>query len=415
MSPASSSEIVRLTETFCAHNYHPLHVVLHEGKGVWLKDLENRRYLDMLSAYGAMNLGHGNKRLVAAARRQLSRMTLTSRAFYNDLLGPLARELTDLLQMDMMLPMVTGAEAVETALKACRRWGYEIKKIPDNKAEVICFSGNFAGRTTTILSFSDNDQYRRSFGPFTPGFEVVPFGDIKALEAVICPNTAAIFIEPIQGEGGINVPPDGFLQDLRLLCDRENILLVTDEVQCGLCRTGKLLACDHEGVKADLVIIGKSLGGGISPLSAVLGKREVLELFEPGSHGSTFGGNSLACAVALEVVKLIREEKPEENARIQGEYLMSELRALNRPEIKEVRGKGLMIGVELHSDAGAAIEYCEKLRELGVLCKDTRKQVMRLTPPLIITEKEIDFAVKRIKKAMTSRRRRSAAAGESNS
>lgn len=392
----NSKDIIQLTERYCAHNYHPLDVVLAKGKGAWVWDADGNCYLDMLSAYGAMNFGHGNKRLLAAAKRQLKRMTLSSRAFFNDQLDLLAEALTGLAGKEMMLPMVSGAEAVETAIKAARRWGYQVKGVKPDKAEIICFGGNFAGRTTTIISFSDVPLYQRDFGPFTPGFKLADFGDASSVRSLITENTVAILIEPIQGEGGINIPPPGFLPSIRQICNEEKMLMLADEVQTGLCRTGKVFACEHEGVVPDMYIIGKSLGGGITPISAVVANKDILGLFEPGSHGSTFGGNSFACAIACEVIKLIKEEKPHMYAARLGDMLISKLQSIKSPAIKEVRGRGLMIGLEINPKYGTAWDYCKKLKELGILCKDTRAQVMRLTPPLVIKEKDLLRAVRKI-------------------
>ena len=395
-----SQKIIDLTETCCAHNYHPLEVVLTRGRGSWVWDIDGVRYLDMLSAYSAMNFGHSNPRILRAARAQLGRMTLTSRAFFNDQLGPLAEALTRLARKEMMLPMVSGAEAVETSIKAARRWGYEVKGTAPDAAEIICFEGNFAGRTTTLISFSDNEHYRRGFGPFTPGFRLAPFGDIAAVRKLVNENTVGILVEPIQGEGGVIVPPDGFLRDLRSLCDEHHMLMLADEVQTGLCRTGDIFACDHEGVVPDIYIIGKSLGGGITPLSAVIADRNILEVFDPGSHGSTFGGNSLACAVGREVIRLIEEEKPHEHARDLGSWMLDELRAVRSSRVRDIRGRGLMIGIEFHPDAGPAMDYCRKLKALGILCKDTREQIMRLAPPLTIKQKDLQRAIKSIRKIL---------------
>jgi len=397
----SSKDIIQLTEKYCAHNYHPLDVVLAKGKGVWVWDVEGNRYLDMLSAYSAMNFGHNNKRLITAAKRQLQKMTLTSRAFFNDQLGLLAEGLCQLAGKEMMLPMVSGAEAVETAIKAARRWGYEVKGVEMDRAELICFAGNFAGRTTTIISFSDVSQYKRDFGPFTPGFKIAEFGDINSVKSLISKNTVGILFEPIQGEGGINIPPEGFTRELRELCNSEKILMIADEVQTGLCRTGKIFACDHEGIVPDIYIIGKSLGGGITPISAVLANKDILGLFEPGSHGSTFGGNSLACAIAREVIDLINEEKPHENAERLGNWLIKKLKSIKSDAIKEVRGRGLMIGIEINPEFGTAWDYCEKLKGLGLLCKDTRTQVMRLTPPLVIKKKELQEALENLSRVFS--------------
>lgn len=391
-----SKEHIELTEKWSAHNYHPLDVVIAAAEGAWMTDVEGKRYLDMLSGYSALNFGHGNKRLRAVAHKQLDILHMTSRAFFNDQLGLFCRDLAELVGLDMVLPMTSGAEAVETAIKASRRWGYQKKGVPQNEAQIIVFDRNFAGRTTTIIGFSDSADTKKDFGPFTPGFQIATFGDIKSVEKLITKNTVAVIVEPIQGEGGVNIPSDDFIPALRALASKEKFLLIADEIQTGLCRTGTLLACDHYGVKPDLVTLGKSLGGGITPISALVGKREVMELFTPGSHGSTFGGNPLACAVGREVIALIKEEKPHESAARLGKLGMEKLRAIRSKKIKEIRGKGLMIGIEIYPEFGVAYDYCEKLKTMGVLCKDTRASTMRLAPPLVIEEKDLLWGISQV-------------------
>ncbi len=397
----NSQDIIDITRKYSANNYAPLDVVLHSADGVWVQDLDGKRYMDFLSAYSAMNFGHRNPRILNAARKQLDTLTLVSRAFYSDELGLFCRDLCDLAGKEKVLVMNTGAEAVETAIKATRRWGYEVKGIPDDKAEIIVFNDNFHGRTTTIVGFSTSPDSRRGFGPFAPGFKLVPYGDVAAFEKAITPHTCAVIVEPILGEGGVIVPPSGFLTSVREICSRENVLMVADEIWTALGRTGKLFACEHEGVVADLYLIGKSLGGGITPISAVLANSNVMDVFTPGSHGSTLGGNPFACAIAREVIALFKEEKPHERAAELGTYLMGRLRALSSPVIKEVRGKGLMIGVEIDAAAGKAKDFAKKLMYEGVLCKDTREQTLRLAPPLVITKDQIDWALERIEKVFS--------------
>jgi len=396
----TSAELIQLEERHGAHNYHPLDVVITRGEGAWVWDVEGRKYLDFLAAYSAVNQGHCHPRIIAALKAQADRITLTSRAFRNDQLGPFCAELTALTGFARVLPMNTGAEAVETALKAARKWGYKVKGVAPEKAEILVFDGNFHGRTTTIVSFSTEEQYRDGFGPFTPGFKVLPYGDSDAVARAITPNTVAILVEPIQGEGGIIVPPAGYLKRLRELATANRVLLMTDEIQSGLGRTGKLFAYEHEGIRPDVVIIGKALGGGCVPISGILADDEVMGVFHPGDHGSTFGGNPLACAVsrvALEV--LVREGMVENSARL-GDYFISALRNLNSPHIKVVRGKGLWIGVELEPDAGGARRFCEALQREGMLCKETHVNTIRFAPPLVITRAEIDWALERIAKVL---------------
>jgi ornithine--oxo-acid transaminase len=394
---ASSEEIIKLTEEYSAHNYHPLPVVISKAEGVWVEDLEGNRYMDMLSAYSAVNQGHRHPKIIAALKKQADRVTLTSRAFHNDQLGPFCKKVADLTGKDMVLPMNTGAEAVETAIKAARRWAYDIKKVPENRAEIIVCEGNFHGRTTTIISFSSEEDYKRGFGPFTPGFKIIPYGDIQALKAAITPNTAAFLVEPIQGEAGIKIPGAGFLKKAYELCRENNTLFIADEIQTGLGRTGKLFACDWENVVPDVYILGKALGGGVIPISAVVADKAILGVFEPGSHGSTFGGNPLACACAIAALDVIEEENLVQRSLEMGEYFMSKLKEIKNPVIKEIRGKGLLIGIELKENARP---YCEKLKANGLLCKDTHETVIRLAPPLVISKDEIDWAFERIKNVL---------------
>jgi ornithine--oxo-acid transaminase len=393
----SSQELIDLEDRYGAHNYLPLDVVLSRGEGVWVWDVEGNRYMDCLSAYSAVNQGHAHPRIRQALIEQAEKLPLTSRAFRHDQLGLYYQELCELTGFDMVLPMNTGAEAVETALKAARKWGYDVKGVPDGQAEIIACENNFAGRTISIITFSSEPLYRDGFGPYTPGFKLVPFGDADALEAAITPNTVAFIVEPIQGEGGVIVPPAGYLRRVRELCTQHNVLMIADEIQTGLGRTGKLFACDHEGVRPDMVTIGKALSGGYYPVSAVLSPPEILGVFAPGSHGSTFGGNPLACAVAREALRVLVEEDMIENAAIMGEYFMEHLVEINSPHIKEIRGKGLLIGVELKPEAGGARRFCEALQHNGILAKETHVNTLRFAPPLIITHDEVDWAVERIR------------------
>jgi ornithine--oxo-acid transaminase len=391
-----SEELIRLAEAYGAHNYHPLPVVIERGEGVWVWDVEGRRYLDCLSSYSALNQGHCHPRLVAAVKAQAEKLSLTSRAFHNAEAGLFFKELAEICRMDMVLPMNSGAEAVETAIKTARKWGYTRKGIEEDKAEIIVFAGNFHGRTTTIVGFSSEPQYREGFGPFTPGFLVVPYGDLHAVRPAITKNTVAVLVEPIQGEAGVVVPPAGFLCGLRELCARENVLFLADEIQTGLGRCGRMFCCDHEGVVPDMYILGKALGGGFYPVSAVAASKEILGVFQPGDHGSTFGGNPLACAIAREALRVIIEEKLPERAAELGAYFIEKLRAMNSPLVKEIRGKGLLIGVELKAEVGKARPYCEKLMQHGLLCKETHQSVIRFAPPLVISRDEIDWALARV-------------------
>ncbi|HSM56115.1 MAG TPA: ornithine--oxo-acid transaminase [Candidatus Sulfomarinibacteraceae bacterium] len=388
-----SQYYIELAEKYGANNYHPLDVVIDRAEGVWVYDVEGNRYLDCLSAYSAINQGHCHPRIVKAAQEQMERVTLTSRAFRNSQLGPFLKELCELTGYEMALPMNTGAEAVETAIKAARKWGYQVKKVAHDQAEIIVCQGNFHGRTTTIVGFSSEPQYREDFGPFTPGFVDVPYGDLQALEAAITPNTVAFLVEPIQGEGGVIVPPEGYLRDAATLCRENKVLFMADEIQTGLGRTGKLLASEHEGVRPDVLILGKALSGGFYPVSAVLTDREVLGLMRPGDHGSTFGGNPLGAAIARSALSVIVEEKLVQRSQELGAYFMGRLRRIESEQIKEVRGKGLLIGVELHAPARP---YAEALRDRGILAKETHKNVLRFAPPLTITRDEIDWAIERI-------------------
>lgn len=396
----TGAQHIELVEQYAAHNYHPLPVVVAKARGVWVEDADGKRYMDMLAAYSAVNFGHCHPELIAAARAQLDSVTLTSRAFHNDQLGPFCRELAALCKMEMVLPMNTGAEGVETALKTARRWGYQKKGVPEGQARIICCAENFHGRTTTIISFSTDPDCRKGFGPFTPGFEIVPYGDIDALKRAIDDNTVAFLVEPIQGEAGIIIPPDGYLRQVRELCSAKQVLFIADEIQSGLGRTGATFACDHEGVQPDMYILGKALGGGIVPISAVVSKRDILGVFTPGSHGSTFGGNPLACAVARKVIEILQTNRYQENARQLGQYLAEQLRAIKTDKVKEYRCRGLWVGVEFKKEAGVARQYCEALMRDGMLCKDTHAQTMRLAPPLCITKDELDWALARLRKVL---------------
>jgi ornithine--oxo-acid transaminase len=397
-----AKDCITLENQYGARNYRPLDVVLTKGQGIWVWDIEGRRYMDFLSAYSAVNQGHCHPRIAAAMIEQASRLTLTSRAFRHDQLGLFYRELCELTHSHMVLPMNSGAEAVESCIKAVRKWGYQEKGIPYGEAEIVVCAGNFHGRTITIVGFSTEEQYRDGYAPFTPGFKIIPFGDAQALEEAITPHTVAFLVEPIQGEAGIIVPPEGYLREVRRICTERQVVMITDEIQTGLGRTGKLLAEEHEGVEADLTLIGKALSGGFYPISAVLSNEEVLGIFQPGDHGSTFGGNPLACAVARTALKVLVEEGMIENAARMGAYLMERLRTIDSPHIREVRGKGLMIGVELHRQAGGARRFCEALQERGLLCKETHEHVIRLAPPLIIRQDEIDWALERIGEVLTT-------------
>jgi ornithine--oxo-acid transaminase len=396
----NTQDYVALEERYNAHNYHPLDVVLERGEGIWVWDVEGNRYLDFLSAYSALNQGHSHPRILKAMVEQASKLPLTSRAFRNNQLPLLAKELCELTGYEMMLPMNTGAEAVETALKLARKWGYQVKGVPDGGAGIITCAGNFAGRTITIISFSTEPQYRDGFGPFTPGFVTIPYGDAAALEGAVTSNMVAFLVEPIQGEGGVMVPSDGYLKQVRAICDRHNILLIADEIQTGLGRTGKLFASDWEDVRPDIVTIGKALSGGFYPVSAVLADRRVMSVFQPGDHGSTFGGNPLAAAVAREALRVLVDENMIGNACEQGAYLKGRLDRIESDHVAEVRGRGLLIGVELKPEAGGARRFAEALKEEGLLCKETHGSVLRFAPPLVISREEVDWARERIERVL---------------
>jgi len=393
---------ITLAETYGAHNYHPLPIVVAKAEGVWVYDAEGNKYMDMLSAYSALNQGHRHPRIIQALIDQANKVTLTSRAFHNDQLGKFLKRLADLSGFDAVLPMNTGAEAVETAIKAARKWGYKVKGVADGEAEIIVCSDNFHGRTTTIVGFSTEDQYKDGFGPFTPGFKVVPFGDAEALAAAFNENTVAFLFEPIQGEAGINVPPAGYVARARELCDQYNALLLADEIQTGFGRTGKMFAYEYEGVKVDGLMLGKALGGGVFPVSAFVANHAVMNVFNPGDHGSTFGGNPLGCAVALAAMDVLVDEGLVARAHELGEYLMNALREIDSPHIKEVRGRGLLIGLEVKESSGPARPFCKALMKLGVLCKETHHQVIRFAPPLTITQEELDWALDHVRAVLTA-------------
>lgn len=387
---------IELAEKYGAHNYHPLPIVISKGEGVWVWDVEGKRYLDMLSSYSALNQGHRHPKIVAAMKAQLDNVTLTSRAFHNDRMGSFMKKLSEVSQMEKVLLMNSGAEAVETAIKAARKWGYKVKGVAADKAEIIVCEGNFHGRTTTIVGFSSEEQYRQDFGPFTPGFRTIAYGDADALAAAINENTVGFLFEPIQGEGGIILPPKGFINEARRICSENRVLLMADEIQTGLGRTGKMFACEHDNVKPDILIVGKALGGGLYPVSAILSGPEVMDLFRPGDHGSTFGGNPLACACGMAALEVLVDEKLAEHAAELGEYFLSKLRAIDSHHIREVRGKGLLIGLEIDKSSGPARPFCEGLSKRGILAKETHEQVIRFAPPLVITREEIDWVLEQV-------------------
>lgn len=397
MGRMTTQEIIEITERYGAHNYAPLPIVIDRAEGIWVYDPEGTKYLDFLSCYSAVSQGHCHPRIVKALVDQASRVTLTSRAFYNSELGPFCQELAQLCEMEMVLPMNSGAEAVETALKVARKWGYRVKGIPAGKAEIIVCAGNFHGRTTTIVGFSTEELYKKDFGPYTPGFKIIEYGDARALAEAITENTAAFLVEPIQGEAGVVLPPDGYLAEARRLCSERNVLLIADEVQTGLGRTGKMFACQWEGVKPDAYVLGKALSGGVYPVSAVVSNRQVLGLFEPGEHGSTFGGNPLGVAAAREALHVLQDERLAERSQELGEYFKAELAKIEGPHIVGVRGRGLFIGVVLDVPARP---YCEQLMNEQLLCKETHEKVVRFAPPLVITRDEIDWAVERIARVL---------------
>jgi ornithine--oxo-acid transaminase len=395
----STKQIIEQTEKYGAKNYHPLPIVIAKAEGVWVEDPEGNKYMDMLSAYSAVNQGHRHPKIIEALKAQADRVTLTSRAFHNDQLGPWYEKVCKLTNKNMALPMNTGAEAVETAIKAARRWGYFRKGIKENQAEIIACEGNFHGRTMTAVSLSSDEEYKRGFGPMLPGIKLVPYGDLEALKNAITPNTAAFLIEPIQGEAGIVLPPEGYLKAAFELCKENNVLFIADEIQAGLGRTGKMFACDWEDVEPDMYILGKALGGGVFPISCVVANEDILGVFNPGSHGSTFGGNPLACAVSIASLQVLEEEKLADRSLELGEYFIGKLKEIKNPKIKEVRGKGLFIGVELTE---AARPYCEQLKEEGLLCKETHDNVIRFAPPLIITKEQLDWALEKINKILSA-------------
>jgi len=397
---SKTQEILAKTERYSANNYHPLDVVLSKGEGVWVWDVDGNKYMDCLAAYSALNQGHRHPRILKALEEQTERITLTSRAFHNDRMGEFLEKLCKVAGKEKALPMNTGAEAVETAIKAARKWGYKIKGVPPGAAEIVTCAGNFHGRTTTIVGFSTEAQYRDGFGPFTPGFVTIPYSDIEALKNAINENTVGFLVEPIQGEGGVVVPPEGYLKEAAELCKKHNVLFIADEIQTGLGRTGKMFCCEHENVVPDIYILGKALGGGVYPVSAIICNDDIMQVFTPGDHGSTFGGNPLGSAVGLAALDVLIEEKLPERAAELGSYFMDELRKIDSPHVDHVRGKGLMIGVVIKESSGTARPFCEKLRNEGILAKETHHQVIRFAPPLVITAEEIDWALERIKEVL---------------
>ncbi len=397
-----TADFIAMEEQYGAHNYHPLGVVIERGEGVWVWDVEGKKYMDLLAAYSAVNQGHCHPKIIDSLISQSRQLTLTSRAFRNDQLGPFYAFLTELTGFDKVLPMNTGAEAVETAIKAARKWAYTVKGVEADQAEILVFSNNFHGRTTTIVGFSSEAQYRDGFGPFTPGFRILPYGDFDAVSEAMHANVAVVLIEPIQGEGGIIVPPDGYLRHLRQLTEEHNALLMMDEIQSGLGRTGKLFAYEHEDIRPDVVILGKALSGGVYPVSAVLADDEVMGVFHPGDHGSTYGGNPAAAAVATTALRVLVDEGLIARSESLGKMAIERLRALNSAHIKEIRGRGLWIGIELHPEAGGARRFCEALQQRGVLCKETHDHVIRIAPPLVITREELEWALSRIETVLTA-------------
>jgi ornithine--oxo-acid transaminase len=397
---ASTDAFLQEVDRYSAHNYHPLPVILDRGEDVWVWDVEGNRYLDMLSAYSALNQGHRHPAILEAAVRQMERLTLTSRAFHNDQMGPFLRELCDATGFERALPMNTGAEAVETAIKMVRKWGYQVRGVPADQAEIIVCDNNFHGRTTTIVGFSSEHQYREGFGPFTPGFKLIPYGDAAAFEAALTPNTVGFLVEPLQGEGGVVVPPEGYLTRTRELCSERGIAFMADEIQTGLGRTGRLFCCDWEEVRPDVLIVGKALGGGVYPVSAAISDSEIMDVFQPGDHGSTFGGNPLGAAVARAALRVILDDRLSERSDRLGTWFMDELRAIDSPHVVEVRGQGLMIGVEIKESSGTARPYCEALQDRGILAKETHGQVIRFAPPLVIGEDVLEDALKDIREVL---------------
>jgi len=393
---SKTEQIIKQTENYSANNYHPLPVVIDKGEGVWVYDLEGKQYLDMLSAYSALSHGHRHPKIIQALVAQANKVTITSRAFHNEKMGPFLQKLCTLAGYEKALPMNTGTEAVETAIKAARKWGEMKKGVPKNKGEIIVCENNFHGRTVTVVSFSSEEQYRSGFGPYTPGFKIIPYGDAEALEKAITPNTVGFLLEPIQGEAGVLVPPEGYLAEVKRITKKHNVLLMFDEIQTGLGRTGKLFAYQHEDAKPDILILGKALGGGVYPVSAILTANDVMEVFTPGDHGSTFGGNPLASAAGEAALQVLQEERLTDRAQEMGQYFMAGLKKIKSPRVKEVRGKGLLIGVEIKEEYGTARPYCEKLMILGLLCKETHHQTIRFAPPLVIAKEDIDWALDRI-------------------
>ena len=392
-----TKDYIVLEDSYGAHNYHPLDVVITRGKGIWVWDVEGKKYLDFLSAYSSVNHGHCHPRILNAMKDQAKSLTITSRAFRNNQWPLLAKELCNLTGYNMVLPMNSGTEAIETALKTARKWAYQKKGIAQDKAEIVVCANNFHGRTITVVSFSTEPLYRDDYGPYTPGFVIIPYGNLNVLEEAINTNTAAFLVEPIQAEAGIMIPPEGYLKDSKKICEKHNVLFIADEIQTGLGRTGKLFACDHEHVKPDILVIGKSLGGGFSVISAALSFRDILGVFKPGEHGSTFGANPLACAVARESIRVLQDEKMIDNAAEMGKFFLEKLKTIKNRHIQEVRGKGLLIGIELNPEAGGARRFCEALKEEGLLCKETHEDVIRFAPPLVISQKDLNWAFKKVK------------------
>ena len=397
MTVQSTEEIIALTEKYGARNYHPLPIVISEAEGIWVTDPEGNKYMDMLSAYSALNQGHRHPKIIQALKDQADKVTLTSRAFHNDILGKWTERIAKLTGKDKVLPMNTGVEAVETAIKAARRWAYEVKGVADNQAEIIAANGNFHGRSINAISLSTDETATKNFGPFVPGIKKVEFGNSEAIREAITPNTAAVIVEPIQGEAGVIIPPEGYLQEIRQICDEHSILFIADEVQTGFARTGKMFACEWEGVEPDIYVMGKALGGGVMPVSGIAANKEIMDVFTPGSHGSTFGGNPLACAVSLAAIDVIEEENLVARSLEQGEYFADGLRKIDNPDLVEIRARGLFIGVEFNHPVR---EFCEELKEEGVLCKETHDHTIRFAPPLIIEKEDIDWALERIYKVL---------------
>jgi ornithine--oxo-acid transaminase len=392
----TSKEIIEKTDRYGANNYHPLPVVLQRGEGVWVWDVEGNKYMDMLSAYSALSHGHRHPKIIAALKDQADRLTLTSRAFHNDVLGELYERVSKLTGLPRVLPMNTGAEAVETAVKAVRKWGYDVKGVPEDQAEIIVCENNFHGRTTTVISFSSEPSYKQGFGPLTPGFTIIEYGSVEALEAAISERTVGFLVEPIQGEAGILMPPDGYLKQAHELCRKHNVILMADEIQTGFGRTGDMFRCQHDDVQPEVYILGKAMGGGVYPVSAVAATEEVLGVFTPGLHGSTFGGNPLGAAAGVAALDVLVDEDLTGQSRDKGEYLMDKLRDLASPHVLEVRGAGLLVGIELTAAAGSARPFCEKLMDLGILAKETHESVIRLAPPLMISQEDLDWAIERV-------------------